>query len=96
MWTVISSLFFSSWSTEMAEKNVVTPMGRKAKATSIASRVLRMASIRASSASSGCMPSCSMRTVSIAARQKSPIFCWSVPGWAALCAALSLIERRFR
>src|SRR3984893_17088829 len=52
--------------------------------------------MRDSLTSSGWIPSRSALAVSIAVAQKSPIFCWSLPGAAEVAADCSLLLRRLR
>src|SRR3984893_15724451 len=52
--------------------------------------------MRDSLTSSGWIPSRSALAVSIAVAQKSPIFCWSLPGAAEAAADCSLMLRRLR
>ena len=71
-----------------------TPIGLNANTVSSTPAGEAIASMRASSASSGCRPRRSACATSIAVAQKSPIFCWSLPGAAFCAAADSLMPRR--
>ena len=88
----MTSLFFSSWETEKKKKQS-TPMGCKAKATSIASWTVWVASIRCNSARNGSSPKRRALFVSMAVLQKLPIIRVS-PDAVADLAACSLMRRR--
>lgn len=93
MCTAIVALSLSSCAMRM-RNSASTPIGFHANTVSSTPASEEIASMRASSGSSGCSPTRSACATSIAVAQKSPIFCWSLPGAAFCAAADSLMPRR--